>query len=813
MILIYLLSTGVLLPQRPLVLLTAHSLIPSPPLVSPNGCLSLLTPNLVIYWILSLPQKLTGLGWLRFSPLCLGVTTHQLFEYTFVDIQTHDPNQTLNRPRKHWHKGNYRAISSSLENVDWDIELAYLSADESYKHFLGIVHGLVDVFVPDKSAHSKQRTPWLKKPPSSLISRRHIAWQSYKKSRREHGRRSPDAVAAYASFRLINSRYRSFTVSCQAAYEESLMLRSKDDPKLLHSYIRNKKVGSPAVGPIRLNSGSLTDSPEEMVEVFAYSFSSVFTKNCPSNPSPHQQYEGIIDNITFPVKHVHKALECLDGNSAMGPDNINPLMLKSCASQLAYPLHLIFSRAIREGQLPSDWKSSLVIPIFKNGARYDPLNYRPISLTSVCCKTFERLLCQHLTNYLESHMILSPHQFGFRASRSTSHQLLLVYDHVSKHVDEGRVVDVVLFDFSKAFDVVVHSLLLTKLRCIGIQGNILQTIHSFLSNRSMSVCVDGHLSRPGYVLSGVPQGTVLGPLLFLIYINSIGSNLSCSYKIFADDLKLYAYIDYPDRSLPSLATSAAVQRDINQLHSTAASWSLFMNVKKCAVLRFSRSFTNLVRPAYTLNGNPIPHVHSASDLGVLVDSGLKFHDHIRMAAHKAGALSYSFLKSTVCRSPKFMVSLLTTHIRPVIEYASCVWNTGFVQDLRLLERVQRRWTKRISGLETMSYGERLRSLHLYSEQGRLLRADLLQYWKIFNGKSCILPADLFPQPPQNRTRGHCHKIFPSAVTNDIRKRSFSQRCISIWNSLPAETVCAHDVNTFKHMLDRDINDALYSYSV
>ena len=731
-----------------------------------------------------------------------------MFEYAFDGVH---PQGLPSIPSKHWQKGNYGAISDYLSHLDWDFELAYLNADESFKHFAGVLHNLVQQFVPIKPK-SVKKAPWLKRPPSSLISRRHAAWQSYKHARQQFGRRSSDSSAAYASFQYWNNRYRNFTASCQAEHEERLLLLTKDNPKLLHSYIRSKKVGAPSVGPIKLDSGRLTDRPGEMAEAFASSFASVFTKHSPDNPCPHQNFDGTIDSLSFTVDQVLKALLNLDGNSAMGPDSLHPLLLKRCANELAYPLHVIFTRCLSEGQLPTDWKSSTVLPIFKKGTRYDPLNYRPISLTSVCCKTFERLLCEHLTDYLESNMLLSPHQFGFRASRSTMDQLLMVYDNVSRNVDEGHIVDVILFDFSKAFDVVVHDVLIAKLKSLGICGNILHCIHSFLTNRSMRVCVNGHYSQDRDVLSGVPQGSVLGPLLFLIYINSIGSNLSCNYKIFADDLKLYANVNYPDRSSSAPRSSGDIQSDIDNLFSTAASWGLHMNVKKCAVLRFSRSFPNLVAPHYILGGTPIPSADSASDLGVLVDTGLKFHQHVQSIAHKASSLTYSFLKSTVCRSPQFMTFLLTTHVRPVLEYASCVWNTGYVSDLKLLEGVQRRWTKRISGMESLSYGDRLRTLHLYSVQGRLLRADLIQCWKIFNGKSVIVPSDLFARPPHNRTRGHCHKIFPPALDTDVRKRSFSQRCICTWNALHADTVCARDLNTFKHLLDRDINDALYSFA-
>ena len=332
------------------------------------------------------------------------------------------------------------------------------------------------------------------------------------------------------------------------------------------------------------------------------------------------------------------------------------------------------------------------------------------------------------------------------------------------------------------------------------------------THRLMRVGVQGQVSDPRPVVSGVPQGSVLGPLLFLVYINSIASGLSCSYKIFADDLKLYACIDYPKKSLVAPHTQPSIQHDINLLCRTAASWGLHMNVKKCAVLRFARSSALTEPPSYSLNGIPIPLVSSASDLGVLVDSGLKFHAHVRTVSHKAGGLAYSLLKSTVCRSRPFMLFLLTVHIRPLLEYCSCVWHTGFVQDLKMLENVQRRWTKRIDGMGSLSYAERLRILNLYSIQGRLLRADLIMCWKVFHDQSCISPADLFQQPHQSRTRGHRYKIFLPTTRTDIRKRFFTVRCIAAWNSLSSDTVCATTLSSFKHGLDRDINEALYAFA-
>ena len=380
-----------------------------------------------------------------------------------------------------------------------------------------------------------------------------------------------------------------------------------------------------------------------MAECFAESFAAVFNRIPPGNPAPHQHHNELICDIEITTDAVRTALQGLDGNSAMGPDNIHPLFLKSCSSELAYPLCIIFKRSLCEGVVPDVWKESTVIPIFKKGSRNDPLNYRPISLTSVCCKTMERLLTQHLTSFLEERSLLNANQFGFRAGRSTMDQLLLVYCEVSKCVDEGSVVDVILFDYSKAFDVVCHDILLAKLHCIGVQGRILQWISSFLSNRVMRVSAMGSISQPRDVCSGVPQGSVLGPLLFLIYINYIAANLTCHYKIFADDLKIYACVHRRSRPASlSLSSSPDIQSDIDRLYSTSVSWGLTMNPKKCAVLRFSCSYDDLTPAEYYLNGLKIPAVKSHQDLGVTVDVDLKFTVISAQLSTRQGGLLKTF---------------------------------------------------------------------------------------------------------------------------------------------------------------------------
>ena len=314
----------------------------------------------------------------------------------------------------------------------------------------------------------------------------------------------------------------------------------KSNPKQLHAYIRHKKVGCPSVGPLRLEDDSLTDDSYRMAEALASAFESVYVDPIPeSGAAEHQHVDSHMPPLDLCFEDVLQSLQSLDTSSAAGLDNMHPMLLKSCASQLAYPLFKIFHLSLELCQLPSAWKMSMVIPIFKKCSRYTPLNYRPVCLTSVPCKCLERIIARSLYEYLEDHAILSEHQFGFRAGRSTVDQMILVYNDISLWLDQGNAVDLILFDFSKAFDVVSHNILMVKLTHLGIDRGLVTWIEAFLVGRSMTVSVGSSHSNFRPVRSGVPQGSVLGPLLFLLFVNHIAARLTCDYKIFADDLKIY----------------------------------------------------------------------------------------------------------------------------------------------------------------------------------------------------------------------------------------------------------------------------------
>ena len=199
------------------------------------------------------------------------------------------------------------------------------------------------------------------------------------------------------------------------------------------------------------------------------------------------------------------------------------------------------------------------------------------------------------------------------------------------------------------------------------------------------------------------------------------------------------------------------------------------------------------------------------DLGVLVDNKLKFHSHVLITTRKAAGVANNIIRSTLCRTPAFMTFIWVTYIRPILEFGSTLWNTGYMMDLRLLERVQRRWTKNVSGLENRPYNERLAALNLFSVKGRLIRADLILYWKIFHGQSTIKPEDIFSLDVRPGNRGHLFKIATRFASSEAKKRSFSFRQVAVWNALPHEVVASPTLAAFKRNLHNHSQDLLFGY--
>ena len=242
----------------------------------------------------------------------------------------------------------------------------------------------------------------------------------------------------------------------------------------------------------------------------------------------------------------------------MGPDGVHPRVLKSCSSVVNVILEKIFKNSMETGVVPEDWRSANITAIYKKGDRQSASNYRPISLTSVVCKTFERIIRDRLVDHLENNNLLHNSQHGFRKQRSCLTNLIEFFEGVTDCFDQTRTVDVIYLDFQKAFDKVPHQRLVAKLRAHGIQGNLLRWIHAWLTNRRQRVIVKNTASEWSSVSSRVPQGSVLGPVLFLIYVNDIDNGILSKISKFADDTKLYHKVCTEEDSIE-------IQQDLDKL--------------------------------------------------------------------------------------------------------------------------------------------------------------------------------------------------------------------------------------------------------
>ena len=300
----------------------------------------------------------------------------------------------------------------------------------------------------------------------------------------------------------------------------------------------------------------------------------------------------------------------------------------------------MFQKSLDTGELPKDWTDANITPVYKKGDKHAAENYRPVSLTSVLSKVLEHIVCHHLHAHFDKHKVLTEVNHGFRSGFSCETQLTITVDDLAKNSDEGFQTDVAILDFSKAFDTVPHNKLLYKLETYGIRGNMHKWIYSFLCKRHMKVVVDGEHSDEAKVLSGVPQGTVLGPLLFLVHINDLPQSVTSNVRLFADDCLLYRKVKTPkDQEI--------LQEDLKHLEIWASNWGMKFNAKKCYIL----SVTNKGKHKfYELNSYILKHVENNPYLGLILSNDLKFSTHIDLISRKASS-TLGFIQRNLKKCP------------------------------------------------------------------------------------------------------------------------------------------------------------------
>ena len=666
----------------------------------------------------------------------------------------------------------------------------HLTPDSLWSGFCDVMFTGFDLYVPCKYVNAASRTSRpVRKYPShirKLLSRKRCLWRYC----RDH----PVDAAAWSKYLSLQSEYRN-SLNRHELDIENRILESGDTSKF-YKYA-NKKLSRPSgVGSLQDNNGQMIIDNSSKANLLNEYFSSVSEVDNGTLPRFDRRVseDVFIDNIEFTPENVIKSLSHLKPISSTGPDGIPPIALKQLRTYLACPLASLFNSFMSVGKLPTDWKKAIITPIYKKGQSSLCNNYRPISLTSTVCKIMERIIVSGMCTYLRHNKLITKEQHGFITKRSTTTNLLETLNDWTLILNNRKFLSAVYIDFSKAFDFVVHSKLYQKFSAYGICGNLLNWIKSFLSDRTHTTRVGHSISDVADIRSGIVQGSCIGPILFILYINDVTSilnnNVRC--KIYADDLKLYTEIISDDDCV-------SLQSTIDELYKWSVLWQLQISVSKCSsmLVRTRNSYSC----QYYLNGTVLPDCDSVRDLGVCINSRLKFNEHVINITAKARQRLGILFKCFTTRDPDVLSKAYVTYIRPILEYASPIWNSNSVSMLFNIESVQRFFTRRIIGLKDTPYKERNAILNLDSLELRRLRADLVMAYKIIFGLVDVDCGKFFTLR-SSLTRGHAYRINAEKFSIHCRLNFFSVRIANAWNNLPADTVDFSSLVSFKNSINR-----------
>lgn len=477
-----------------------------------------------------------------------------------------------------------------------------------------------------------------------------------------------------------------------------------------------------------------------------------------------------------------KLLKSLDLTKSGGPDQIPPLFIVNCATSLAEPVTILFKRSLSEGIIPKIWKSAYVTPVFKKGNKSQIENYRPISKICLFSKILERIVYTDLYEAVKCN--LSDEQHGFLRKRSTTSNLVLAHEFISEGMEQHAQVDIIYTDYSKCFDRIDHHVLLQKLLSAGIHGDLYRWFCSYVDNRTQAVVLQGYTSTWTVVPSGVPQGSILGPLLFILFISDIKSCFKHSYiLLYADDMKIL-------KKVHNDLDTHLLQEDLIRFQTYCILNKLQLNVSKCYHVTYTRKKT-LIGTGYTLYGQTINKVNTIRDLGVIFDSKLLFDQHIESIVKKAAkALGFITRMSANFRSIKTIKIIYCSFVRSHLEYASQVWNPQYEIYNSRIEAIQKKFLKYIdfkARQYSADYSQRCHRYHFLPLEHRRLINDICFLLNIANGTiDCAeLVANIELRTNQLGLRQRPLLNVPFSCTN-YRRNAFFARSTASFNKLPLE---------------------------
>lgn len=582
--------------------------------------------------------------------------------------------------KRNFKLADYDGIRAYLSNVDWFGSLSMAdSISDKYELFLAILQHSIELFVPYVGVPlGKTRLPGYL---VSLHKRKSLAWAAANANddseRSEH----------WAKFREINKKFEDKLRKYNASIEKKVV--ESGNKREFFKYLSGRIQFKSRLGVLSGPGSYIARGDQEKAELLADTFEQVFS--IPKDEcclQRQQSFPVMNDSFWCRREDILELLSKWPKSSSLTPDHIPLSFFQAVAEVIATPLEFIFNLSFMHAKVPRRWKMSYVTPLPKKPPYDCPKNFRPVSITSILARLFEKLLKKKIVNHLSDNCIISTNQHGFQKGRSTITAMLQCLNDWTSSVDKGNAVDVVYFDFAKAFDRVSHKLLLSRMYEVGIHPRIIAWIADFIDDRTFQVRVNSCYSRPRSVLSGVPQGCVLSPVLFNIFTYDL-PKLACETGAkccaFADDLKLYHVVS-------DSTSREALQNGIDAVASWSGRWGLPLSEEKSHVLHLG---PRNARFSYNIGGVTVSSATSVRDLGFIVSEDLSFDSHCEYIATKATRLIYNIFRALSTRKHEVLLQAYKTYVRPVLEYGTVVFCPFKKKSISKLESVQNSFTRKL----------------------------------------------------------------------------------------------------------------------
>ena len=684
-------------------------------------------------------------------------------------------------------KANFELINNHLISKDWSpIYDSSLPFQTVYNHFLSNIQQCIDDYVPTKTINNKK----IRRRPKHIRQLLKQKLQRYKLYKKDKSFKTAYKEACTSYDLAVNSFYEKTEAD----------LAKNHNSKKFYNYINKKLKSSSTIPPLLNDTGSFLFSDKEKADFLNASFQKNFTEDnkVPLNNTCRQSttMASFIITETDVLQAVSKANDKLSRT----PEGIPTYFIKRIISSIIKPLVYIFNCSLLYNVIPIQWKQAIVVPIFKKGSRSDPKNYRPISLTSSFSRIFESIVFDKVLSHLLSNNLLSSSQFGFLPNRSSCSQMIHCLSKWYQNFFNSQPTNVVYTDIAKAFDSVSHIKLIKVISSYNICPLITKWIENFLRNRYQKVAIGNVNSVSMRVVSGVPQGSVIGPLLFVIFFNDITACIDSTapsldgISLFADDAKLFS------------TDTNKLQHYVNNFISWTENHQLNVAAHKCFMISLKKPSASLNPTPVCINNSKIKSVNKIKDLGIFISEDLKWANHINFLFAKSSAVSYQILKLFKTKNIWTLLKLFKTYVRPHLEFNTPVWSPYLIRDVNKIERVQRNFTKQAflrCGLSFVSYHDRLDKLNIKSLCYRRVKFDLVFMYKIIYGSSDLNFNDyFFFRNSHYNLRGNSHKIdtlhkFKSSQWS----HTFFVRAVKAWNFLPDDVASSATLNSFKAKLN------------